>query len=172
MFSHVSAWPKYKGEKNLYHHLSFQSICSRFSRKNCIMPQYLTIDLKIHDDCNSNKNEFIIDSKSFFIPLNIIILVCYLTNFKIKKIKKLILNGFESDEITRVVSICCYDANKLLEDNSSSRDEIDMANDYIDSKIKPRIKEKDKKKTIGNIKNELINNFLPHLTIRKKGTNR
>lgn len=160
MFSSVSAWPKYKAEKNLYHHFSFQSIPCRFSNKKCVMPQYLTIDLAIDFDFESNKNLFVIDSKSSFIPLNVIILISYLTNFSIEKIERIILNDFESDEIKRTVKICCLDAQTILDihENDDNKTAVD---NYIESVIKLK---NDKKFNIS--KTFIINNFLPHIQNR------
>lgn len=162
MFSSISSWPKYKSEKNLVHHFSFQSVCSRFN-KSC-MPQYLTIDSKI-DEIN-NKYDFVIDSKSSFIPLNVLLLIMYLTNFNLTMIKKLLLLDFEDDAtIVSNVKIHCIKAKEILEENYKNKKKTKIDN-YIDNQINLSLK--DSKREHEYHKSNILSNFLPHLKEREQ----
>lgn len=56
-------------------------------------PQFLTIDM----DLNFNKVNIIIASQKTLPPLNIIILISFLTSYSLSSLKKFLISRFKSD---------------------------------------------------------------------------
>lgn len=93
---------KYSYHKQSYHHGSFNSIPFRCVDP-LITPQYLTIDLNLLP----GKLSCIIKSEKTLPPLNIILLIAFLTNYSLDDIKKFLISRFKNldDKICNVIEI-------------------------------------------------------------------
>lgn len=108
---------KYSYNKQLYHHGSFNSIPFRCVDP-LITPQFLTLDMNLLPD----KVSFLIKSEKTLPPLNVVLLIAYLTNYKLEDIKKFLISRFKKldDKICNVIEIIFESTkNELIKYNDT-----------------------------------------------------
>ena len=142
---------KYKKKDNLYS-FSFNSIPLRFQLDK-IISQYLRIDLTF------NNFKFNINSNKIFVSINILVLISYLTKISLEDLEEYLLINFNTNkDIIRLIFIKTKVFLLELDDSidTAKYKHILLSTALFDSKYK----EQDLPEHFNN----LIQNFLPHLS--------
>lgn len=159
---------KYR-KKDKVNRVSFNSIPSRYDLNNSNV-QYLKLELSGLD-----KLKFDIQSTKTILPCNVIILIRYLTNLTLDEVKHNILQVF-NDTIKMDSNFIFNKVKEQLKEYILETEELSDPNieykaimNYMFERVKIYSKNNYKKtnndvQQLANLFNELINNFLPHLT--------
>jgi DNA-directed RNA polymerase beta subunit len=176
----TSIWPKFKVNKSAQLHFSFISKVSSFKiiNEKIYPPQFFTIDINF--DLNDNIKCILNSNKTFF-PVDMILLIRYLTKLPFDVINNIVCSKFTTDAVNKFKILLNNSINKLTNvkyrtlKKQYKNEEYAYVKNYIKITMWEDFIKKglDKKITLQQYYDSLFSHyFLPHMAFKptfKKG---